>query len=621
MANVTGNLNVFLGAGGDAPRVDALDWDSDCPITLFETERGHSVYVIGTSDEGNRIAVGTKGGTIYVKNFAANSVQMSSYTFHQGAPVLSICFINKDEFVASDARGRCLLWGVEPLSTVPRELPGNQGPVYALIRCNDKLVGHVVTGELAIWELPAEVSPRMITALPSPRPTALEKAVYWPEADAAVFPAQSGKLIIFDCDDNIRITPAHEPGLLALTLLGGRLLTAGRADGCLIMWNPDVITPEYQLEAPRGTISVAALSSYNDRILLINEEGIASVFIIGENELIHHVTLPGADYRTVTGPSRETVLKFHEHRRRIEAGQLVEQVDTMVKEGRGEDVQPLLARLDALEFGHVATECRANMACMDGDFIKELENRSMLAQVLPNNPNSVASLASYAENLQRAWAFDEMKVVMERIFSLTSDSQSEQTFSRVKQYEETLAEGMCVVIPDKETPIPVLIKSATVLNRAFRLRCLMRSLPELSCQGMTILPDAFLDKYEQVFESDAGCTQLSVRTERVCWVSSNLYSKAEETIFLGHANNGISGLEFALRFFDAPEETVVIPTIIFDASKIEKNLSPQAHNACLHECYEAIVSGVTSKSWLREVDERVREVLGRLINQGIASKQ
>ena len=134
----------FLGAGGNNPRVEAINTDSGEIKKFIELPPMHSAYALDIDIERGTLAVGIKGGLVYIINSDQNledEAPLQYETLVQGAPILSVCWINKSILVASDIAGRCLLWDTDRESS-PQPLETMEGVICSLLNLpDDKLAG------------------------------------------------------------------------------------------------------------------------------------------------------------------------------------------------------------------------------------------------------------------------------------------------------------------------------------------------------------------------------------------------------------------------------------------------------------------------------------------------
>ena len=608
--------SILLAAGGPNPRVDEVDVASCASSTLFVREAWDSIYALGVSLDGRAIAAGTRGGGVHVLPRSGHAHSVEPRPFKQGAPVLSVCFLNDGELASSDTEGRCLLWQTHPTSGEPRFMICGGGAVCSLVRCPDTLVGVSDAGEILAWRRPFIQAPFVTKGVPPlPAFAGLVQGAYWPAANAAVFPTRDGSLALYELEqDQLRVVPAHDGELYAIAVMGNALVTVGRMDGLLRTWSSSGLECQYAAEAPRGTVAAAALPGAH-RVVLVNKAGSAGVFGLAGNELVPHGRLPGNDYRVAVGPSPGCEAAFEEGKRAGEAREIAQALHVSLQNNRLDGAVTQLARLDALGYQHVSLSFTKSMAGLSGDLENELRASASLAGMLPDTEHSVESLCGYADVLQRAWQFEEALEVIGRVLSIGQANHAVHVMERIREYATVLAGGECLILPAAETPLDVLIRSATVLGRPFRSRWVLRSLGTLGCHGVAIPPSGFIAKFGQLGAENPGQAWPALRLSNMALASPERLSTPEATAVFSDRCHGVSGLELALRFHENAVDTVVEPMVIFNAAGIGEAPSAEEHNTLCLAALETITTGPASKSWLQTVHRNAEQALGRLVSE------
>ena len=188
----------FIGSGGLNSRIELRSSLNPSVHNTLYLSRFNSVYALDLNIETGNLAVGTKGGLIIIIENMANHLDFSLKNIiklHQGAPVLSICWVTANVLAVSDAAGRCYLWSYQTNSPTPYILPVLDTPICALLRLKEgSIVGLSTKGTLQIWQMnPCRLEQSVRVPEPGSK-AALVLLKYWAENNTIVYPDKEGNI-------------------------------------------------------------------------------------------------------------------------------------------------------------------------------------------------------------------------------------------------------------------------------------------------------------------------------------------------------------------------------------------------------------------------------------------
>lgn len=580
---------VFLCAGGVNPRLEIHDLERVEVSNVFHLPVFHSIYAIDLDFGKNRLAVGTKGGLIIICQdiLSTGNDLPSAYSFIQGAPILSLCWLDSGKLAVSDTAGRCLLWRPGRHQS-PRPLPTSTAPFCSLCNLpNGQLAGLSTDGALYFWyPLEAKVA-NYCQVRPPPKPNALVSMIYWAEQKALAFPARSGNLILYHLIDNrINIVQAHEGAIFGLTTRNGHLLSIGAEDGCLKTWSGDNDKPLDVLKVPKGTISLTVSGESATRALLVDIHGKAQVFRWCQTGLVSDPILAGKDYRLATAPAAETIKGFVRVQERRAANRLLNQLITKKENIPTSDREDKYQQITDLGFPHTVLAIKAEQFENSGQIDKSLKMRHALMGMLPaDDSKTYPSRIKYAANLQAVW---QIQAAYDQYLKIKSDEDAVEVIERRIQLQlvARILNNTNDWIIESDISIATIIKSNTIIGTPFHGRYVLHRLPTLNCNQVILDTAMIAQKYNQIYRSK-GNEAISARP----WMISCSGIKRRAMVFFKHVEkNQNPELILAWDVSQGDLETHIFPLVLFVWQPVREVKSfEQVNNAALKKVQQILI--------------------------------
>lgn len=608
-----------LGTGGLRPGAWILGVDGEPPQQILELPRGHSIYAIAMGLESGRLAIGSRGGRIYLFSWPGEmglGEASCKHTLAQGAPILSVCLMGDSLLASSDTAGRCLLWRVAERPDPPSQLTLPGGPICSLLSLDDReLVGLSASGEIAFWSLPCGEPVRMVKGPPPPAKTALVHLTRWPAGGALVYPGRDGHLVVYGLEDGrFASRAAHDGEFFAVAASGDRLMTIGRTDRQLKIWQVGCDRPIETLEAPLGIVSGAVMSDTPQRLLLVTDAGAAGVYRCEGGALQRERQLDGQGFRVASGPSPQVRAALHERQRLAKAQHLRSQILEMIDRDDPGDMDALHTELIALGFEEVSLALRARHASVRNDLIAELDARHRLASILPKGDRkAVRSLRQYAALLESTWRIAEAHEIHG---SLSTMGEPSERTDHLASCAEILEGENWVVEPD--IPMATIIRAASAVGKRFRGRWLIRMLKPVSFNHGPVSADMIAARYEQVRAENTGHALPPAKTATLSWLSREEVRQVE-TVMVGQPLDGThDGQQIALQVLHDGIQPVAVPAVLLDADGPNLNGPPVEHNNRVLLALERIEQSDLTGSWQRRILHFILLAVQRLLTEAAA---
>ena len=615
---------IILGTGGQTPRVELFDGDSGETRKIIELDTGHSAYAIDIDSESGRIAVGTKGGLLYVVPNAHNEDPMKSTSrmkLVQGAPVLSVCWINKTLLAVSDTAGRCLLWHTNQ-DRDPQSLQVMEGDICCLSRLSDStLAGLSSEGNLLFWQT---MESQLITTVHVPKPPskkALVRMVYWPVNKALAFPGPEGHLTIFYLENGTKKDlDGHMGDFYAVSLWRENLLTVGMEDGYLKIWQPETDKPKHEIKVPKGIISAGFTGTSKHNILLIDKQGKAGTYSLGDSNLQLIEVLPGKDYRTITTPDPERIQAFYLQKREDEARSIITEIQDKIDRAPDDVIDRLHSRLVELGYGHISLMLQAEQAEQKGDFIEALTFRLSMMKILPKkDPKTVISIEKYAALLEKLWHLTDADDVCQRIMEIDPNYKFDLENNKLARNANLVRNNNFVIEPD--IPIEKIIISANIIEKQFMGRYLMKRLSIESCGRVRLSPKIIAEKYNMFIEHKQNEGLPKAITERVWWISRESVDEIDIVTFGDGQTSSIKGLQFALQVSSVVTDTLVAPLLVFDWRKVSETISIREENDKAFHALKRMERNKQSNLYISAVSGALRYAIRLLITENLSKQK
>jgi len=614
----------FLGAGGDNPRVEIFRAGSPKSKKLIEFPPHHSAYAMDLEWEEGLLAIGTKGGLIYVldgtqdQNFAeADPIQKMV----QGAPVLSVCWVNKDLLAVSDTAGRCFLWYVNT-EMPPQHLESVKGVICCFLMLEDGiLAGLSSNGTLHFWK-PVKAQLTRTINVPIPPPiSALVQMVYWPTEGTLVFPAQKGCLTFHNISaESIETLEAHNGEVYAISVWEEGLMTVGMMDGRLKIWSTGTQQPTGEFQVSKGIISMAVTGVDPCQVMLVESEGTVDVFALERNRLQPVKRLAGKGYRVVYGSSFERIKFFCEQQRKDEAHQLKNEI--LMKIGRESDevIENYHSKLKDLGFEHISLALRAEQTDTKEDIVEGIRIRSSLVNLLPqDDSNTFPSMKKYAALLEKAGHIPEAYAVYQHILGIDPNYPLNTQIDLLKGIVNHIDDKLKWVI-EPDITIDQIIQSSTIIGKKFAGRYLIKKLKPVQCGQAIISSDLIAKKYEQIRTESENKNLPQVVMDQIWWVSRTRFEKAELLTFGSDSNNSLKGLQFALEVINNGLGIVITPAILFDWPDTQLSGIIEEENETASKQLAHILKSASSRPYLVAVHKVVNQTLRRLLTENTSRK-
>ena len=608
---------VLLGAGGANPRVEVEGSSGAEATTLLSLSPGSSVYAIARSTRGNRLAIGTKAGKIYLLDAVDRPGSSVPKILNQGAPVLSLAFVDDMRLCSSDTAGRCLVW--ELPSPTPQTLSTEGKTICALVQAENDLVGLSECGFLMVWRGDLLGAPEETRVGEPISPLGLVRGAYWAEAGSVVFPLRDGSALLYSPEHrSVRTFTTHEDRAFAVTTFGRFLATAGHTDGVLKLWEFPGPTVQSAFEIPKGIIAIAASVAAGGSFLLIMEDGAASYFQESEGQLVLTANVSGSGYRTVVGAACTAIESAHKRQREEQARSLFLNAAELIERKADSSIDKEVRQLESVGYPHLAryAECRA--AASRNDILAVMEAQKRLVAFLPDKPPSRGFLLQMAETYRRLLLHEEALETLERANAIEPTPENQERLRMTRGYVEALVQGSCIVVPEEGIGLTLLIEGAKRLGRAFTTAVLMRSLDPVAGHGVQVSIGDFVAAYDLVRQQSLVLSLPTCQVERFRIIEAHQVHAPEEIAIFEPASQDEACVLFGLRFLDTAVETLVTPILFFRPAAIRKDQAIDAHAAQAIAMVRSVTEKHTLDAWIRQVHKHIEAALGRLISEAMA---
>ena len=581
--------------------------------------QGHSGYAIDIEPEHGKIAVGTKGGLLFVIDQDWRKKLDEPFLYQklvQGAPVLSVCWVKTSLLAVSDTAGRTLLWNTEQNGRAPDSLQVLTGNTCSLFNLNDGcLVGLTSKGILQFWDLSGGKLVQTININAPPPISALVRMEYWPDLHALACPNAGGELTLVNPEDgSIRTFLAHVGAFYAIAGHANNLLTVGMVDGRLKIWAPDSEKPVLNLGVQKNVISAGVNEMAQMKIVLVESNGKVSIYTLTEKRLRQFNTFPDQNYRVTVGPSFKNLQSIYMLQRSAEIKRL--SVEIQEKAGRvsGDNLEELHTRLNNLGYKHISLALRCDQAEKDGKTVEAIRFCRELLEMLPDNdPNTCPSLEKYARLLEKAWHIHEADRTCQHIQRIDPCYVFSVQIDQIAGMAELLRDNCCIIEPD--VSIDLIIESASVIGKKFYGCYVLNKLPPENCDCAKIDSKTILEKYELVRRESRQNALPPATRQTVHWLARTGTEQIDLLMFDNIPANGVKGLRFAVQILRGHLNTAIIPIVLFDWQLTETETSFDEENANAVKALNNIRNKSLSNPYLSTIHSALRLALRRLIAQ------
>ena len=607
---------VLIGAGGPRPGLWTVSAEGGDALPVAELPAGHSVYAVDVDPEAGLVAAGTREGRIDLLSWSDTFEPSQVQSLVQGAPVLSVCALEESRLASSDTAGRCLLWQPmeDPNHPVPLEVDG--GVICSLLSLGEgTLIGLSSQGKLLLWDVTEGRTMRTLVGPIPPKKHSQVRLSYWPAHDAIVYPTRAGQLAVCQLDGSeVQTCEAHAGDFYVTIVDGDCLHTVGRQDGICKSWRDLAGSAHEESRAPMGVVSGELLTTRPGRVVLVNEEGQAAVHELGPDHLrvIHH--LAGDHYRVVAGPPSQVREALALRERQTRAEELKSTILASIRSGRGEDLDPLYGEMVALGFEAMSWGLRARQACHEEDLVGELNARHEIAALFPSADGDSAPLMQpYASILEKTWQIEESQHVYESIAAIGVDAAAPEW---LKNAAAILGGEDWVIEPD--VPLPVVVQSATVVDRWFLGRWALDAARSVTLPEGNIDAARLVDKYRLVRSEDGRGGLPDATAQVLWWIARGSCHQVEAVVFDACDDDRGTGARLLIRVVADGLPVVLTPTIVLAVDAPGDGTSAADHNEQVERTYERISREGLITPWLREVQSVMTVALRRLRTEAMS---
>jgi len=593
---VTGQeASIYFGSGGDSPGILAMG--SDHRLTsVAELPAGESVYALDAAD--GRLAAGTRGGSIIVLDPAHGSDERMHLI--QGAPLLSICFVDRHRIAAVDGAGRCLLWRVDRPDARPQELESGRGTICSLARLpSGELAGLSADGVLLFWAIGSGRLLRSVDSLRPPSPLGLVSLVYWPARDVLLHPGREGRLAMRRADGvGVAAIQAHEGDFTAAFVTGDHCVTAGSHDGRLKLWNA-AGGCEWEFAVPNGVVGGDTLQDDPEEMVLIGTgEAIICTREGADLSVVHREK--GQALRVAAGLPPEMRKQRTLDQRAAVAHQTRGRIATALQTGRFEEAGRDIEHLEQIGFETTGLALRARLAVQRGDIVEELKVRRRLAGRDGDERLPDSALLLYADCLERAWQFRDAARVRAALNG--REGAGDGWLTGVC----TIMEGDGWVI-EPDIPLDQVIGAASVLGRPLAGKwVLFRSEPVRLPDG-PLGAETLVRKYDEVLRGSDVEGLPPARSCELWWISRSSTAKLEAILF---DTEDTDFLRFVLFLDTIGQRQNALFCLILDADGCSGGW--EEHNRALLEALGPLAAARPESLWPGRLRRALTQALRRL---------
>lgn len=569
---------IFLGCGGTRPGVMAIQDNIDHTEWFAELMTSESVYALDMNIEARLLAFGTRAGKIYVKQLSDdghNDNRATCQEWFQGAPVLSVCWLDYALLCSSDSSGQCLLWTTTAPER-PKSLETNGCVICALTRTHHgELVGLASEGYLLFWSIPQG---DLVRCMEGPRPASklgLVNLRYWPRHDVLLYPTEDGHLCGYQLGaTEVHCIKAHQGAFYVVIPAERSLITVGKEDGLIKIWHDLNKGPVSEMEVlwSRGFIAGWAMEPEAQSVLLIDEEGDAGVFDLTETSAQLTGQLMENGFRAVAGMSPDELARCRRASDEAKARKVITQATELIGQGRPEQLDGIAGNLESLGFTRSAFGIRAHRARLQNDPLGELEIRRQLAQIMDgDNDASRNTMKRYAFLLEQFWQLPYAWSVYHKLDTEINDHNRNQWLEKAAKVVTDESH-----IIESDIPLSDSIRAANLLDTVFSGTWVLAGSKTMTLPPEVSTVEDFLDKYE-LLRQEPGHEAAPTATSRTVWWISRKNIKEPILIeFESDPSSGQSHIESALRFDHCGTMSTLTPVLLLKVDGTTQSV--QEHN-------------------------------------------
>jgi len=605
---------IFLSSVGCDPGMAILDSDSDEIIKITDPSFS-SIYEMDIDCDAKLIAAGDKNGLIHIhelNNHEDNPFLLKT-TLIQGAPVLSVCWVENGQLAASDVAGRCFLWKVnDNQAFLPFQNAKNI--ICSMFYTDDILTGLSIKGELLLWDINNKNVVFNIETPPLPSMSNLVKMIYWPGNNALAFPGKGGILCLLDLESRKLITvEAHCGDFYALSVWGNNLLSFGLEDQTLKIWDKNSIQTIRSFHIDQNVISATIIQNQKDEFVFINSDGIACKYKIEQEHLKSIKFLEGGKYRICTIPSFDKINYYKTQHEKNKVNKITKAIIQSNNQISDHEINYYYKQLSNLGYEHVSLGLQVDKAIASGELTKAIELCFILINTIPqDNPHAYSSLEKYASLLEKSYNLPELAKICNLILKIDPINHNAlKIFKRCNLIN--FEQNSWIIEPD--IPFKTVIESATLINNQLAGRFAINSLGKIICEDIRLDTELIINKYIEIQNETDKFFLPTIISEQVCWFSKKHIETYQIISFSNELDQNYQHLQFVVKVVSNNIDTILVPAIIFDCRLLEYNNLGGDRGIDVLSIYNSIRNNPLSNAYLRKIHKTLNHTLQRIITR------
>lgn len=596
------NRFTLLGAGGRQPGLYVHNGDTSQTHRALSFEDGDSVYSIAVAPQGDLLAAGTSSGSLLLMEDG-----FTEASAHQGegkvpirypSPVLSLCFMGRSRLAVATAKKTFWLDIAAPYDTHDLETRGDV--VCALTAVSEtELFGLSPNGQLLGWSIPEGHLVRRQCGPACGQIWGIVRLEYWLAASVLAYGGDTGDLVLYAVQGTAcEVRRAHTGGLYAIASHERHLLTAGRDDGLLKLWQADSATPVAEHRCSTNAVSAAFIAADPSKIVLIDARGQADVFTTVADQLQSVASIQGDSYRVVVGPDLSRVREAHL------ANNAAQMTDIMTKAiprlfdlGQYGEIEKECEELTRLGYPQIALQLRAEVAKKQGDKLGELRFRHMLHEKYTGtDPWSVETRRQYADLLLDVWCFEDAAAVFIQLASYSNATDCRAKHDQAKQMMKRLMASSAIA--DPANSLKNLIQAASVVGRSFRGRWVVAQKKARWFEGIILEP---MDVLQECQKEESGIPAgVTYAQEEVTLVRSDGIRDVVASVFECPNPETSAHLQFVLLYEAHVGKCTVTPMLALSANGSTTTGESEPHNNGILAVLGDTADDWGCRSWIGE---------------------
>ena len=601
---------IFIGSGGTSPCLCSLDFETNEIQDIVKLGDNQSIYSIDANTDNEMIAVGTKDGQLCVTPFFINN----NTTIPIGAPILSVCWIDNSTIALSDIAGNFMLWDLQSYKPI-KFFKTNGETICRILNTKDGLIISLsANGRVCWWDVDSDNYIHSVSTEVSDKLKALLPFKFWPATNSIVYPGKDGQINIINLENhNIKKINAHTGDVYAMTVQNEYIVTVGMKDCKMKFWGHDSDQPISNISVPQNIIGINTSSRDSDKFLLIKKNGTAGVYQIVGNKIEFISNLPGTDYRISHKPTAYELKTYFLQKNMSEINEVICRIREHSPDDSGDDLNHLHSKLEDAGYRHISLSLKAYAARQAGESLKELECYSALYRFIKHNTEIIdpISFEKYADILSRYWQIHEANTICNQILADTSGYNFTIDQHNISRHAAMLDHNH-IIEPD--IPIEEIIKSSSIIDKAFTGRYVISRLAHNTCKNICLNCNEVLTRYASDNNLSEKTWLPEAQEEDVWWLSE----KVEQYSVIKFVFREINTLQFIIHVLPSEYGTIITPLVIFNWIPTGKIESIQANNQSALSTFANLRNNPFANNSIGTVHNAVNQSIRKLLT--IANK-